>query len=191
LFSGVHLAVSTGGEAVIVVGTSIGTFDGDDDAAVLSALGVGGGATSEIGIALIGARASGGGTAVIQAGEVRVASVTAEEGIAGIGALSGDGDTGSTLAFRVLSTIHDAVTGIGAGALYGDTGLAFADGVCESSTTDDGITLISTLSDDRDTGITLAFGVFVAVDAGGALVGACSGLRKASTRCRANKVAGA
>jgi hypothetical protein len=75
--------------------------------------------------------------------------------------------------------------------LDSDAGLPFADSVRESAAADDGITLVGALSDDGDAGITLAFGVFVTVDAGGALVGACSSLRKAGTGGGADEMTGA
>jgi hypothetical protein len=170
------LAVSTGGEAVIVVGAGVGAFDGNNDAAVLSAFGVGGGGAAEIGVTFIGARAGNGGTAVIEAREVRVAGIATEEGIAGVGAGSWEGDTGGALTFGVLSAVHNAVTSIGAGALDSDAGLPFADSVRESAAADDGIALVGAKANDRDAGIALAFSVFVAVDSCSALVGACSGL---------------
>ncbi len=182
------MAVSTGSEAVIVVGAGVGTFYGNNDAAVLSAFGMGGSTATEIGVTFVRTRSGDGGAGVAQTSEMCVAGVTAEEGIAGIGAGSWKGDTGSALAFRVLSAIHNAVTSIGTGALDSDTGLPFADGVGKRSTTDDRIALIGAEANDRDAGITLTFGVFVTVDAVGTFVGTGAVLSETGTGCSADEV---
>jgi hypothetical protein len=95
------------------------------------------------------------------------------------------------LAFGVLSTIHDAVTGIGTGTLKGDTGFAFTNGVGGGATANDGIALVGTLSDDRDAGITLTCGVFIALNAGSALIGAGAVLVETGSGCGTDEVAGA
>ncbi len=188
LLAGVYRGVSARGEAVVIIGTGVGSCGGDDDAAVETAFGVGGGGAAKIGVAFVGARAGDRGAAVIEAGEVRVAGITAEEGITGVGALTGKGDTGGALTFGVLPAVHDAVAGIGAGTLHGDASLILADGVGEGTAADNGITLVGALANDRDAGIALTFGVFVAVNAVGAFIGSGAILCETGARCRADKM---
>ncbi len=190
LFSGIDLGVTTGGETVCVLGAGVGAGGGDDDATVDGTFGMGRGAATKVGVAFVGAGSGDGGAGVAQTSEMGGAGVTAEEGIAGVGAASGEGDTGSVLAFGMLSAVDDAVTGIGTGALESDTCFVLANGVGFCATTDNGITLIGALSNDGDAGITLAFGVFVAVDAGGALIGTGAVLIETGVRCGTNEVAG-
>ena len=173
------MGISTGGETICILGAGVCSCSGNDDAAILRAFGVCGDATTKVRVTFVGTRSGDGGATVTDTGKMGGAAITAEEGIAGVRATSGDSDTGSTLTFSVFSAVHNTVTGIGAGTLNSDAGLPFADGMSERSAADDGITLVGALPDDGDTGITLTFGVFVAVDAGGAGIGTGPGLREA------------
>ncbi len=188
LLSGIDGGVTTGGEAVCVLGAGVGAEGGDDDATVDGAFGVGREATSKVGVAFVGTGAGGRDAGGIVAGKVGGTRVASEEGIAGVGTLTWESDTDGVLAFGVLSTVHDAIALVGAGTLESDAGLSFANSVGFGATTDDGIALIGTLSNDRDTGIALASSMFVTLDAGGAFIGTRAVLSETGVGSGADKV---